>query len=718
MKNFPSSLIRQQNTKNGLGNTMSDTLKNIGTKAMSNILGGGDNSKDYKDIANNFNDGYTRPELPTMIDDMNMFEMTDNTKSLENKHNNMINLKYNVENGQDQVGKIVFEDPFEMSSTIFSVINTYRYIYKYTVPAINRTMGYDKGSNQFGMIMSSNAVSPSLFNPWNGINVTGITETIPLINADKPISVEDRETGTVDNDKKDLDALSISISSDIWKDAGKIKDISDCSIQKLVELSQTEDSELGLATYRYADFMYCKDLGKIPNNRLITLRKFPAPIGDNIFNRALPNKSSSKGFLKSFESYPDVGRLITWFDNDDNKLEDICKYNYHATWKELTSKIDVKESQDEDEGILSKVANFLSPQNNNLVGQGFSGRTGALAWGANKLHIPFFDQARAERQYYDLTTLSNYDQNKVYEQPNRIASTHIYDGNLLFNQEITLVFKYTLRSYANINPRAAMLDLLGNVFAVTYKSGTFWSGENWIIGGQGNRSVYDKANALIDKKFDEIGGFFSTLRNGSGIEYLQGWIQNLVNTGQAMLDKAVGAAGDAIGVNGKSAQEETKKKAADVAKDTFDKVAEANKKYGWTNALKGMLKNQLGRPSIYAFNSLLTGEEVGLWHLTIGNPRNPIMSIGNLILENSEVQHSGPLGLDDFPTELKVTITLKHAMPRDSFAIQRMYTKGYGTIYKPMNLIDVKKYYNHKGAFGDIIANSDDKALRMVLSNL
>ena len=37
----------------------------------------------------------------------------------------------------------------------------------------------------------------------------------------------------------------------------------------------------------------------------------------------------------------------------------------------------------------------------------------------------------------------------------------------------------------------------------------------------------------------------------------------------------------------------------------------------------------------------------------------------------------------DFPTEIKVTVSLKHGRPRDSVEIQKMYTKGNAAIYRP-----------------------------------
>jgi len=42
-------------------------------------------------------------------------------------------------------------------------------------------------------------------------------------------------------------------------------------------------------------------------------------------------------------------------------------------------------------------------------------------------------------------------------------------------------------------------------------------------------------------------------------------------------------------------------------------------------------------PTIRNMHSLLTGDPVGEWHLTVGNPLNPIMIVGNLICEKMQV---------------------------------------------------------------------------------
>ena len=108
--------------------------------------------------------------------------------------------------------------------------------------------------------------------------------------------------------------------------------------------------------------------------------------------------------------------------------------------------------------------------------------------------------------------------------------------------------------------------------------------------------------------------------------------------------------------------------------------------------------NKLGRPQRTYANSLLSEQPVGMWHLMVGNPNHPIISVGNMVLMNTEVQHYGPLGLDDFPTNLKVTCTLKRGKPRDLREIEKMYMHGNDRIYfsmgpKVMDMYKVAEEY-------------------------
>ncbi len=69
--------------------------------------------------------------------------------------------------------------------------------------------------------------------------------------------------------------------------------------------------------------------------------------------------------------------------------------------------------------------------------------------------------------------------------------------------------------------------------------------------------------------------------------------------------------------------------------------------------------------------------------MVVGNPYKPISMIGNLICTETKFQFNDVIGADNFPTELKVTITLEHGRPRDAGDIQSMFNDGQGRIYYP-----------------------------------
>ena len=521
------------------------------------------------------------------------------------------------------------ENPYNFDNNAIAIMNKYRGAALSDVTTCSNVASKD--GDLFG---AGDTVKRSLFNQYNAVHVIGMTENVPLL--------YDQDESTYQGPRRS-------------------RDISDCSISRLVSESAKKYSILGQARYKYADFAFCKDLG-MPNNRLITLRKFSIPVGDYIFRAAAkPNEIDGK-VNNAFANPGDIGRMCCYFDTEDNKLEDILKYSFAASWKEMKAGIEQLQSQENDKTTpLGTLINTLNPQMNSSIKNGFSDASNHLLGRAASSWFGW-----KNKSYYDPKVLTNYDEHKIYTPRNTIQSMHKYEGNLEFKHEFTLVFSYKLRGYQNINPKSAMLDLLANIFATTYTRGSFWGGRQEIIGAQPNKSGWRKADQLMTKGKEIIGGLFGALQNGTfDLSSILGSISNS-SFWKAMGEQAVDYVKNFVG------------------KD-YKNLSKIDKKFGFTDAAKGLLLNQLGRPEIYAFQSLLDGANTGLWHVTIGNPLNPIASIGNLIITDTQVQHLGPLGIDDFPTELKVTVTLKHSRPRDAVAMERMYTKGVGAIYMPLS---------------------------------
>ena len=589
-----------------------------------------------------------------------------------------------------------FENGMRFDDAAISVFNQYKFVfgnqledlYQKSVVADAEEGSNTENATKYAVAetLSSQHV-PSLFNPYFAVDVIGISHNIPIYNnieSYKPLSsqVENYDVTDFEGGKQagkgenQIQPKVQQYQTDIAASANS--DFTDCSIKTLVALSNdfSEETqapkELGQERFKYADFMFCKDVGRISNNYLITLRRFGSPIGDDI-------TCQPGGTLVA----PDVGRMLCYI-GEDNKLEDILKYQYNTSWRPLTSKIEEKPSEEDspDRGIIGSVVNLANPSYIKAVTKGAAGSGNhILGWVSN--HALLGKVFNNKGTYEGSDILGMYDNNRVYEQQDTVQDTHIYEGKLKFSQEFTLTFNYEMRAYDNINPRTAFLDLLANVHVVTYRQGTFWAGERRFKGVSGNPQGWAKANAFIDKAWDKLGGFCEGLLTGN-IDWQSVW---------GSISSAFGSAGKIVG------------EAANTAKDIATGNGGQNKHVrdglqkwkqgGYSDAFKGMLKNRLGRPAMYAWQSLLSGDPVGFHHVTIGNPRAPIMSIGNLIITNTTVQHYGPLGIDDFPTGLKVTVSLKHAKSRDAIDIQHMYTGGKGAL--AVGFTGIKKiedYYN------------------------
>lgn len=109
----------------------------------------------------------------------------------------------------------------------------------------------------------------------------------------------------------------------------------------------------------------------------------------------------------------------------------------------------------------------------------------------------------------------------------------------------------------------------------------------------------------------------------------------------------------------------------------------------------GKLLDKVGRPSIPMMNSLLSGEATGYWHITIGNPINPIMVCGNLICTNVDVTFpTDELSYGDFPTKLQVKVKLKPGIPKDAAGIERMFNRGKARIYYQPQIVTVSPNKN------------------------
>lgn len=380
-------------------------------------------------------------------------------------------------------------------------------------------------------------------------------------------------------------------------------------------------------TFDYSDFLYNKYYGKISNNYMICVRRFPTPCIDNILE---PIAYDSKTDTIIENKFPDLARAITYLgEAAGNKIEDVIKFDVKFKWEEIESKIQTIESKEP--GIQgSKIL---------MGGSGMSGRVlrsvGGLGFGVSAAAA----QQREQDAGFDylMNTYPNY----VLGPLNIIKKMNIQGQGLEFEYEVKLRFNYVLKSYGDINPKMAFLDLMSNLLVLTYNNAPWWGGGNRII-SNGNFG-----NPLGDRKKLENGdikGFLSSVFRDLG-----GMLGNIFGNGKGGFDlnSILGGLGA-------------------IASDILG---------GWLG------ENVHSPHAAFALNALLSGEPTGYWHITIGNPFSPVIMMGNMILTNTSFKFKGPFGVDDFPSELEVEMTFKPARPRDKAEIETMFNAGRGKLY-------------------------------------
>ncbi len=382
--------------------------------------------------------------------------------------------------------------------------------------------------------------------------------------------------------------------------------------------------------YSYSDFIYCKYHGKIPNNYMLTLRRFHLPVVDDIIS---PKTYDYKSKQSVDTRQPDLARAVTWMSEaTGNKLEDIIKFNTELKFKDVESEMQVLQSKAQ--GI----------QGSSILGVGTTGFSlgsaisSAATLGSGTTSAGGREAAANSGFDATKTTYPNFVEGPLYV----IKRIMVKDSGIFCAPEFKINFHYDLRSYGNINPKLAMLDILSNMLVLTYNAAPFWGGATRYVGnGTFGKPLGDHSLLAAG----DLGGFVKSLMGDIG-----GMASKIFGDGQGgfSLESVIGGAGKVAG-----------------------------------DMLGGWLSKNFNTPQgAQGAAAFLSGSPTGNWHLTVGNPLNPIAMIGNLVLTTADYKFGGPLGKDDFPTHLEVAVTLKSGRDRDKGDIENMFNAGRGRLYQ------------------------------------
>jgi hypothetical protein len=415
-----------------------------------------------------------------------------------------------------------------------------------------------------------------------------------------------------------------NVSEPGYGDGSGVQPSSAPTVNEIVAWSRSNESNTAKFPYKFTDFAFLKWWKKIPNNYLITLRRYPFPVNDSVTSGEEGRKSVDLSKLKP------VATMLTFLGEDTgNKISTILgPIETGLKWKDFTASVwEVTTSGD--------AASVNNPA------PGLAKMLGFLATGD------------ASGKSATVTPPDPYNNgpyaNKIIGPVNVIETTKGREKGLKFEHKMDLVFEYSLRGIGGINTKAAGLDIIANAMLMTSATAPFWGGQNRYMPHAG----FGQGDPFL-----------------GGAEGRSAWLR-----------------GDPAGFMG--SLKEQFMSIGDNLSDLFNKFFSGDGLTlegiagGASDAAKLFMKNSVTQSTMVTtgIHSLLTGAPVGEWHVCVGSPMNPMMMMGNMICTNAKIEFSDELGPDDFPAEIKVTITIEHGMPRDKAGIESMFNKGRGRIY-------------------------------------
>lgn len=387
--------------------------------------------------------------------------------------------------------------------------------------------------------------------------------------------------------------------------------------------------EKGRTPYFYSDFAFCKYWRKIPNNRLITLRRYAVPTFASLEfpdwdpTPPKPDDNTNPTPTPGTNKFLPVAQAVTWLGKETgNDISSLMSFGVGLPWEELKAQVDDYSEQTDPNALEGGFGSFLRGMAKTLSVVG--GETTKQGYLHNGQSPP--------DPYQNGPYI-----NRIMGPINRIDAVQRRSPGMNFNHDIVLNFHYNANSVGAINTKAAMLDIIANFLLLTYGTAPFWGGANRF---RGNTQAYPWKKGMAAWYKGDAEGFFDAINESvtKGVENIGKLFDSLMNDPmEALKNIAQGAMLTAV-------------------KKT--------------------------KPTMFhGMRSILTGEPVGEWHLIIGNPFNPIMMLGNLICESCDFAFGEELGPDDFPTEMTITVKLKHGMVLDRSGVESMFNKGRGRIY-------------------------------------
>ncbi len=419
---------------------------------------------------------------------------------------------------------------------------------------------------------------------------------------------------------------SISGSVDKIKNASEVHndDSNDLSIRSIIDHCAKYPS----MKLEYAHFAYLKNLGVYPNNRLIIARRFASGVAND---------------LTQVSGNP-ISTLVSYFSD----VEDIFSIKFNEEYTDADGGF---------EQILNDIGDDIFSGDNSGVKLG-----GMVKKAFDMIPLPGLMEGvqlevmknmglAGEGQGYGKSPYGN--PNIIREAKRRkVLGKGEAGSGLAASFTIKMVVEYEQKFINGVDPTLVYMDLLQNALTFGTSDAYFQYSAAFATGVTG--IIKDLISGNIDGIIKAITQFIDSLITA---------MQKVVGE---LLDKLIDPP-----------QEEEK-----VDKSVIGKVQSAIGEI--FKATYGTIISKYKIRLIGVANAL-TGSPSAPWHVTIGNPKKPIFSSGDLLCTDVTLTLGKTLAFNDLPSSIKLEINLSNARNLGAQEIFNRFNTGRGRSYTRLN---------------------------------
>ena len=381
------------------------------------------------------------------------------------------------------------------------------------------------------------------------------------------------------------------------------------------------------ATYvSYSDFSYLTHLGVYPNNRLIIARRFNAGVGDDL---TMVNKNGSET-INSTPVSP-IATLISWVPDNT----EFINTEFGENWEEGEASF---------KDILNSIGKDIFASDNRGAQLG-----NFLGGGAGIVPLPGFTEG-LQYQLFRSLGLSTIQSNQLpIGNPNLIRQSKMRrllekDGRgsgLNCKFKIKMTVEYEQKFINGIDPTIVYYDIIAN--ALTF--------------GTSESQFQFRADSPITNKFTQFINDISSGNNARVKNALITFISALTSVIQNVADSISNFFRKSDGTRGINLSEKVTDASNFIKNLGLQTISSVVAKY---------------KVRILSVVNSLTGSPSAPWHVTIGNPRSPIFSSGDMLVENITFSFGKVLAYNDLPSSIKLEFTLESAR---NLGAQEIFTK-------------------------------------------